>query len=175
MYCSSNEPSQVEHFRPLALFPRKAFEYENYLWVCDICNRTHKGERFPPDNHPGAPLLNPMEDNVWDYFFISELGTLVPRIDPLTSEPIARARSTCEVVGIDRDNVQIKRRRRYKTLRNAAVQALADLDSGRKTQRDIEELIDEWRSEPFQADVADYFLNGPGRFKDPFQSLFAAI
>jgi hypothetical protein len=34
--------------------------------------------------------------------------------------------------------------------------------------------IAELRSEPFQADVADYFLNGPGRAKEPFKSLLIA-
>lgn len=53
MYCSSNEPSQVEHYRPLDVFPERALQYENYLWVCDICNRSYKGNKFPPNNHPG--------------------------------------------------------------------------------------------------------------------------
>jgi len=172
MYCSSTEPSQVEHFRPLGLFPRLAFEYNNYLWVCDICNRTHKGEKFPPDNCLGAALLNPLDDDVWEYFFINEeLGVLVPRIDPATGEPFSRATSTCEIVGIDRDNVQIKRRRRYRGLRLAAQAALDDFNAGVLEQAELEALIEEWRSEPYQADIADYFLNGPGTSKEPFKSL----
>jgi hypothetical protein len=74
MYCSSNEPSQVEHFRPLALFPEHALDYNNYLWSCDICNRKYKGDKFPPDNCLGEPILNPLDDNVWEYFFIRPLA-----------------------------------------------------------------------------------------------------
>lgn len=176
MYCSSNEPSQVEHFRPISFFPELAFEYENYLWSCDICNRSYKGERFPPKTEPGAPILNPLDDNVWEYFFIEEtFGRLLPRFDLATNQYLPRAVSTCEVVGIDRETVQIKRSRRYRNLRREATRALEDFQSGRLIASDLREEVDGWRSEPFQADVADYFLNGPGRAKEPFRSVLAAI
>ena len=112
------EPSQVEHYRPLALFPENALEYINYLWVCDICNRTHKGEKFPPKNHPGEQILNPLDDDVWKHFFIDDqFGRLLVRLDIQTNQQSQRARSTCVVVGIDRENVQLRRANRYDQLR----------------------------------------------------------
>lgn len=172
MYCSSNEPSQIEHFRPLSVFPERAFDYENYLWACDICNRTHKGERFPPDTEPGAQILNPLDDNVWEYFFIdTQFGRLLCRIDATTGERLPRSVSTCDVVGIDRENVQIKRQRRFKSLQRLAQQALTESQTGKLTLEGLKNEISQWRSEPFQADVADFFLNGPGRLKDPFRSV----
>jgi len=175
MYCSSNEPSQVEHFRPLSVFPERAMEYENYLWSCDICNRTHKGERFPPDTEPGETILNPLDGDVWEHFFIEEqFGRLLCRVDPLTHQPLPRALVTCDVVGIDRETVQTKRTRRYRNLRRDAQRTLSEFQAGALNVLALKNEISEWLSEPFQADVADYFLNGPGRSKEPFRALLLA-
>jgi 5-methylcytosine-specific restriction endonuclease McrA len=174
MYCSSNEPSQVEHYRPLSVFPERALEYENYLWSCDICNRT-KGDRFPPDTEPGERLLNPLDENVWDYFFLDEhFGRLVKRLDPITKTPLPRSVSTCEVVGIDRENVQHKRLKRFKRLRQNIQDALDKFRAEIFTQEQLRDEIAALREEPFQADVADYFLNGPGRVQEPFHSALLA-
>ncbi len=175
-YCSSNEPSQLEHFRPLAFFPENALDYGNYLWSCDICNRTYKGEKFPPTTEPGAPILNPLDDNVWEYFFVDDIfGRLLMRIDLTTSQPLPRAVSTCNVVGIDRENVQTKRIRRFSNLRRNALRVLGELQAGTLSTAIVQTEIADWRSEPFQADVADYFLNGPGRSKEPFRTLLLAV
>ena len=100
MYCSANEPSQLEHYRPLAVFPKQAMTYENFLWSCDVCNRRYKGTRFPPDTEPGERILNPLDDNVWEHFFLdAKFGRLLRRVDPDTEEPLPRATSTCSVVG----------------------------------------------------------------------------
>ncbi len=171
MYCSSNEPSQVEHYRPLSTFPEQAFRYENYLWTCDICNRTYKGERFPPDTEPGEQILNPLEDNVWDYFFLSEQnGRLLRKFDTKLNAYVPRAVSTCDVVGINRENVQKKRQHRFRRLRLNMEDALNKFHAGTLSQVELREEIAVLRAEPFQADVADYFLNGPGRVQEPFLS-----
>lgn len=174
MYCSSNEPSQVEHFRPLSIFPESAFAYTNYLWACDICNRSYKGERFPPDTETGAPILNPLDDDVWSHFFIDfQFGRLLCRVDPATGGRLPRAVSTCDVVGIDRDNVQTKRQRRFQNLLRAANRALTEVQAGTLDLAGLKLEIEQWRTEPFQADVPDYFLNGPGRSKEPFRSVLS--
>lgn len=175
MYCSSNEPSHLEHYMPLSVFPERAFDYENYLWSCDICNRT-KGDRFPPDTGTGDRILNPLDDNVWDYFFLDEqFGRLIKRIDPTTASSLPRAVSTCEVVGIDRENVQTRRKHRLKRLRQNVQDALEMFRSGAFTQPQLREELTTLRHEPFQADIADFFLNGPGRENEPFRSALEAI
>jgi len=37
----------VEHFRPKSVYWWLAFCFDNYLYSCQICNQTHKGDRFP--------------------------------------------------------------------------------------------------------------------------------
>jgi hypothetical protein len=175
MYCSSNEPSQVEHYRPLAVFPERAKEYENYLWSCDICNRSHKGDRFPPDTEQGEMILNPLDDDVWEHFFIDEhFGRLLCRVNPATNRRLPRADSTCLVVGIDREIVQEKRTRRYRNLRRDGQRLITDFQAGTLNLVGLRNEISNLKSEPFQAEVADYFLNGSGRSKEPFRSLLLA-
>ncbi|MEI7955810.1 MAG: HNH endonuclease [Verrucomicrobiota bacterium] len=92
MYCSGSEASDVEHYRPKAVFPTLAMTWENYLWICTPCNR-HKGNRFPPITEPGGEFVNPLQEDVWRFFFIDEFGFLSPlyRFDVaclcLTSNP----------------------------------------------------------------------------------------
>jgi uncharacterized protein (TIGR02646 family) len=176
MYCSANESSHVDHYRPLKTFPERSFDYHNFLWACDICNRRYKGDKFPPDTEPGAQILNPVDDNVWDYFFIEEtFGQLVPRIDPQTNDYYDRAKSTVEVVGLDREQLRLRRVRRYEELRNRVANALQGINEGHLTLEDARAMVMRWRADPFQADVTDYFLNGPGREKEPFQELLGSI
>jgi hypothetical protein len=176
MYCSANEPSQVEHYRPLSVFPQHALEYSNFLWVCDICNRSYKGSRFPPDTEPGAQILNPLEDTVWEHFFLDEqFGRLLPKHDPLTDVPNARAESTRKVVGVDRENLQLRRKHRLRSLKRQATILLEEVRAKSATREEAQNLLQEWREECFQADVADYFLNGPGRAVEPFRELLSLL
>lgn len=175
MYCSANESSETEHFRPLSIFPKQALEYRNYLWSCGICNRQYKQDRFPPITEPGAEILNPLDDDVWEYFFLDEkFGRLIPRIDPATGEKLPRAKSTVDVVAIDREGLQSRRLKIFRRLKAWAVEANAKLAAGADAEALRPELA-EWRAEPFQGDVADYFLNGPGRQVEPFRTLLEAL
>ena len=79
MYCSSNEPSHIDHFRPRSVFPEFAMIYDNFLWSCSNCNG-FKLNRFPPDTEKGEQIINPIDDNVWDYFTFDEFGGLAQGI-----------------------------------------------------------------------------------------------
>jgi hypothetical protein len=171
MYCSSNEPSQIEHYRPLTVFPENAFQYENYLWTCDICNRQFKGERFPPNTEPGDTILNPIDDNVWDHYFLDErFGRLVKRLSPHDLKPFSRAVSTSKIVGVERETVQKKRQHRLRRLRDCVQNAVDRYRKGSMSQSALVAELHELVAEPFQSDVADYFLCGPGKALEPFKT-----
>ena len=116
MFCSGSESSQIEHFRPKAVFPELAMTWQNFLWACGICN-LFKRDQFPPDTQPGVPLINPIEENVWDFFFIDEFGNLTPRWrnDLIDLDP--RAESTREILGLDRQALQEARQLRLLDLK----------------------------------------------------------
>ncbi len=45
-YCELSQPDEVEHVRPKDLYPESAFEWENYVFACGICNGTWKSNKF---------------------------------------------------------------------------------------------------------------------------------
>ncbi len=175
MYCSSGEPSQVEHYRPKAVFPELAFDYENYLWVCGLCNQ-YKSNQFPPDTHPHlAQILNPIDDNVWEHFYLNEFGELSASLNLSTGAESPRAVSTFTIVKIDRPLIQRRRRQRFKELQKKVTNTLDKFRRGEISLADLQGELAEWRADCFQADVPDYFLNGPGRGEEPFRSLLLAV
>lgn len=59
-YCEASTDTvahgDVEHFRPKSVYWWLAYCYDNYLFACQICNQSHKGDHFPV---PGPRLLEP--------------------------------------------------------------------------------------------------------------------
>lgn len=50
-YCEASTEvvahGDVEHFRPKSVYWWLAYCYDNYLFACQICNQTFKGDKFP--------------------------------------------------------------------------------------------------------------------------------
>jgi uncharacterized protein (TIGR02646 family) len=50
-YCEASTETvahgDVEHFRPKSKYWWLAYCYDNYLYACQICNQTYKGDKFP--------------------------------------------------------------------------------------------------------------------------------
>jgi len=169
MFCSGSESSQVEHFRPKETFPQDAMIWPNFLWVCGLCNNS-KGIKFPV-LADGSTLINPLEEDVWEYFFIDHFGNLSERwrMDLNALDP--RARMTVRTLGLDRDALQFTRRARLKNLRELVESAVQCLGAELRSKVEVRASFEEWKGQPLQSDVADYFLAGPGREEEPFKSL----
>ncbi|MBF0178776.1 MAG: hypothetical protein HQM03_01985 [Magnetococcales bacterium] len=116
MWCSGNESSQIEHFRPKAVFPQFAMTWENFLWSCGICNHA-KGDRFPPDTEPGAPLIDPTLEDPWRFFYIDDFGCLCPVWNPDHDALDPRAANTIRILALDRDALQQTRQDRLNALK----------------------------------------------------------
>lgn len=174
MFCSGSEASDVEHYQPRSIFPELAMTWPNYLWSCTPCNRG-KLNRFPPATGPGGKFVNPLYENVWDFFFIDSFGILTPRFDRATNAPNERAVTSRDFLSLNRDAVQICRQQRFNNLREAIADTLNLLAAKKLTKKSARERVETWKSESWQPDVADYFLNGPGRKESPFKQLLAAV
>ena len=168
MLCSGSESSDVEHFKPKAVFPLNAMRWDNFLWSCGICNR-NKGNKFPPYSGDGAPLINPLDENVWDFFFIDEYGNLTPIWRPDIEDTDPRARSTVAAFGLDRDALQQSRQGRMRNLKRLITGSLSEFDRGVITDVDLREHIAEWVREPYQPDVADFSFGVRAVVKAPLQ------
>jgi len=176
MFCSGSEASDVEHYRPKGVeaFARLAMTWENFLWSCTPCNRG-KLNRFPPDTEPGGRFLNPLDDDVWEFFFIDEFGILTPRFDQAANTLNERAVSTRDFLELNREAVQESRKIRLEDLKSQVGETLQLACLGQITKAQIRAKISKWLKQPFQPDVADYFFNGPGKEETPFKDLFAAL
>lgn len=173
MFCSGSESSQVEHFKPKAIFHSEAMAWENFLWVCGICNQA-KGERFPPHTEPGGQIIDPVSENVWDFFLMDEYGNLTPkwRISLDSLDP--RATSTLKHLALDRAALQQTRQQRIEDLKGRIADSMSLFRTGELTSTQLADRCTEWRSQAFQPDVADYFLFGPGRVESPFDEFLTA-
>jgi hypothetical protein len=174
MFCSGNEASDVEHYQPKSVCPGRAMTWENYIWSCGICNQK-KGSRFPPDTEPGARLLNPIDDNVWKFFFIDDFGFLTPVYNRATGAQDERAVMTENLLDLNREGIRECRYSRVCDLRKQAEQLRLQFVAGLVERDAVIAAIVEWRKQPFQPDVADFFLNGPGRSEEPFKSLLSVV
>jgi len=174
MFCSGSEASDVEHYRPKSIFPQVAMNWENYLWSCTPCNRG-KLNRFPPDTGPGSKFVNPLYENVWDFFFIDSFGILTPRFNRIANAQNQRAVTTRDFLSLNRDAVQVSRQQRLSNLTAAVADAMNLIALKKLTKKDARGRVETWKSESWQPDVADYFLGGPGRNESPFKEFLAEI
>lgn len=172
MFCSWSEGNQVEHYRPIAKDHHLALTWENLLWACGICNQ-NKGNRFPLE--PDQILINPVDEDVWSFFFIDQYGELTARFNRGLNASEPRSISTMNIVGLDRERLQRSRRKKLKDLRQWVDDTIRLFESGQIPQSEVSTRIETWRNTAHQPDVADYFLNGPGKEDSPFKELFSLI
>lgn len=76
-YCEQNEHSDIEHIYPKSLFPSLAFEWENYVPACKLCNMGHKGDRFAVLDHDDN--LEDLQKGVAPRF--NRAGFINPRLE----------------------------------------------------------------------------------------------
>jgi len=171
MYCSGSEAADLEHFRPRSVYPGVALTWKNFLWSCTPCNRA-KLDHFPPHTEPGGQYVNPVEEDVWDFFFIDKYGLLTPRFDPILGVLNPRAVSTRDLIDLNRDAVRETRGSRVKDLKRRVRDSIRLFDLGALTRAQALVRVATWRAQPFQPDVADYFLVGPGKIERPFKGFF---
>lgn len=90
-YCEANTKivahGDVEHYRPKSVYWWLAYTYDNYLYACQICNQSYKGDNFPlADPNKGMP--GPV---VEAHFGDTELKALLGKISPDPMDPGAVA------------------------------------------------------------------------------------
>ncbi len=85
MYCLDSHGCDIEHFRPKAVYPERAFRWSNLLLCCTECGR-FKGGRFPLQGE--APLLIDLSaEDPWAHLdFDPDTGNISPRFPDLWAQ-----------------------------------------------------------------------------------------
>ena len=130
-YCENNESTDIEHIYPKKSYPNKAFQWENYLLACSVCNTHYKSDkcsvfdpeqshavsditpprgRFPEPPNEDYCLVNPRFENPMDFFKLELTRTQSFFFEPLTlnaqSRSFLKANYTIETLGLNtRDTV----------------------------------------------------------------------
>jgi len=131
MYCEDSGANDIEHFKPIALYPEVTFVWENYLYACSGCNRI-KGDRFaifdvagqvidvtrktdePPQ--PGKSVfINPREEDGMNFLELQLLSNFEFEPMPgLSASDKERAKYTRDKLGLNRDMLLRARHNIYK-------------------------------------------------------------
>ena len=134
-YCEQGEATDVEHIYPKSFFPKRTFQWPNYLLACSTCNSHYKGDKFAvfPPTQPtvavelkrGQPVpcddaafIDPRLENPMKYLWLDLLeGTYQLRVhhDLIDPRDIAKAEHTLRIL-------QIGERRSLADPRGAAFQ-----------------------------------------------------
>jgi hypothetical protein len=132
----------------MAPYPHRTFVWGNLLWTCTGCNR-QKGIRFDLDSAGRPLLINPTEDDPWDFLYFEPLtGIITARVCAGTGKPDLKGDYTADhdVLPLNIEPVTEGRRRTYRSLRRA-VQRFLNLTiqhppgSGAQTEL-VQEILD---------------------------------
>lgn len=101
MYCVDSHGCDIEHYRPKADYPKRAFQWSNLLLCCTECGR-FKGNQFPMAQR--RPLLiDPSTEDPWQHLdFDPDTGNLTARFDIQANGWSAKGAKTVEVFRFDR-------------------------------------------------------------------------
>ncbi len=101
MYCLDSHGSDIEHFRPKAVYPKRMFRWRNVLLCCTECGR-FKGNQFPLQGK--RPLLiDPSKEEPWRYLdFDADTGNICARFDPHDNAYCLKGEKTVEILQLDR-------------------------------------------------------------------------
>ena len=79
-YCEEGTQGEVDHFRPISRFPILVYEWFNWVFACQHCNRS-KSNRWPVDGYVD-PCAEYSEERAERYFaFDTKTGAVIPKAD----------------------------------------------------------------------------------------------
>ena len=174
MFCGGSEASQVDHFEPKDTYPHSAMLWENFIWICGLCNQ-NKGTRFPKNDEGDNLLINPIDEDVWDYYTLDKFGYLLPNWDLAIDDYDVRARQTEQIIKINRQAAQEARYARYQQLERAYLDLLSLYQDGRVTPQELFDRVNFDLGFPLHPEVPQFFLKGKGKNDEPFATVLELI
>lgn len=122
-YCESlsgaDQHGQVEHFRPKSIFPTRAYDWDNYLYSCELCNHT-KDNKWPdtgPYPRPDDPAFDP------DWFAFDAAGGMSGTAGHAQSQDMV------DDFGLDREGLRAARSTMVEEVSQRLEELLDDLEA----------------------------------------------
>jgi uncharacterized protein (TIGR02646 family) len=172
MFCEDSRGTTIEHFWPKSVYREKCFLWDNMLLLCQGC-QTHKGDRFDL-NAAGEPLLvNPTEEDPWDFlFFEAGTGLLTARFQTDIDAPNLKGAHTTdsEVLPLNIESVTEGRLRTKRNLQRAVNIFLRDISNGISAPEANSNLLQAIRDNDNYGLVIWYFVRD-GCSESPFDLL----
>ncbi|MFF8313202.1 HNH endonuclease [Streptomyces lydicus] len=79
VYCCDSRSSDIDHFKPVKLDYRLAFQWKNFILICPECNRC-KGAKFAYADDGYPLLIDPTAVDPWEHLFLDvDTGVIAPR------------------------------------------------------------------------------------------------
>ena len=117
-YCEEYTKGEVDHFKPKSKFPDLVYSWTNWLFVCQVCNRS-KLDSWPDVGYVD-PSAIPASHRPEHYFAFDTLtGFIVPSS---TLTPLSRQKAQATIDDIGLNNLHhLKNRAAYLELLSAAM------------------------------------------------------
>lgn len=167
LYCGSSEASQVDHFKPKANFPEAAMTWENFIWICGVCNQ-NKGNQYPSDSALNPLLINPIDEDIWQSFSLDRFGFMLPRWDIGLNDLNVKAKVTEATIKLNRQAVQEARNLRIRQLETCVHDCILLSGYGHLSAIEKDQRMRAWIDFPFHPEVPQYFLQKEGMCEEPF-------
>jgi uncharacterized protein (TIGR02646 family) len=100
MYCLDSHGSDIDHFRPKAIYPKRMYVWSNLLLCCTECGR-FKSNKFPMSGRQ-ALLIDPTREDPWKHLdFDPATGNISARFDLKSNDWSAKGIATVEALQLD--------------------------------------------------------------------------
>ncbi|MCP4698318.1 MAG: hypothetical protein GY862_15905 [Gammaproteobacteria bacterium] len=136
MYCNDSRGTDIEHFRPKAVYIAYAFDWNNMLLVCTGCNRK-KSDTFPVDDKDNPLLIDPSLDDPWRHLvFIPQTGELASRWNDETEKWDIKGEATInpELLPLNIESVSRGRQKTFRNLKHAVERFCEQIKAGQDEQ-----------------------------------------
>ena len=142
-YCEDDTQGEVDHFRPISRFPLLVYDWFNWVFACQHCNRS-KSNRWPVYGYVD-PCAEYAEERPERYFaFDTETGALIPKAD-LSANPRQRA---AQMIGDLNLNASYHLKKRLRTL-DVIDFVVSHIDDSEEDFVFLDKIID--RAHPFSS------------------------
>jgi len=107
---------RIEHFRPKSQYVNLTFDWNNFLYSCEVCNnRQNKGSKFPLDCDGTQLLINPTDEDCDIYEYLEFYWDKETKLASVVGKD-GRGKVVQEILDLNRKDLREHRTKELKKL-----------------------------------------------------------